>query len=213
MAVVPGGGGTGGGGTSGDKKDDDVVITDTVTFISDGETVSTQKIERGKSAKLPTAPKRDGAEFLYWSLEENGDEVDVESYVINGSTTFYAVFKIEETNPNDPEVIAALEKGIKQIKEVGLSETKQMSVKRSVLKTMQAVLQDAYDGIFVDSDYIKKTYKEDVDAAKKEVKSWDKAVQSDFYTRLRNGVDDETFNILTDYFLDEEDKEEYLGDK
>ena len=78
---------------------------------------------------------------------------------------------------------------------------------------MQAVLQDAYDGIFVDSDYIKKTYKEDVDAAKKEVKSWDKAVQSDFYTRLRNGVDDETFNILTDYFLDEEDKEEYLGDK
>ena len=52
-----------------------------------------------------------------------------------------------------------------------------------------------------------------MDAAKKEVKSWDEAVQSDFYTRLRNGVDDETFNILTDYFLDEEDKEEYLGDK
>ncbi len=208
-----GGGGTGGGGTSGDKKDDDVVITDTVTFISDGETVSTQKIERGKSAKLPTAPKRDGAEFLYWSLEENGDEVDVESYEINGATTFYAVFKIEETNPNDPEVIAALEKGIEQIKEVTLSDPKQTRVKRSVLKTMQAVLQDAYDGIFVDSDYIKKTYKEDVDAAKKEVKSWDKAVQSDFYTRLRNGVDDETFNILTDYFLDEEDKEEYLGDK
>ena len=215
-----GGGSTGGGGTGGNKKDDDVVITDNVTFISDGETVSTQKVVRGKSAKLPTAPKRDGAEFLYWSLEENGDEVDVESYVINGSTTFYAVFKIEATNPNDPEVIAALEKGIEQIKEVTLSDTKQARVKRSVLKTMQAVLQDAYDGILVDSDYIKKAYKEDVDAAKKEVKSWEeedpnggKALQSDFYTRLRNGVDDETFNILTDYFLDEEDKEEYLGDK
>lgn len=225
------GGGTGGGGNTGgntgkkdddkkddntkddDKKDDDVVITDNVTFISDGKTVSTQKVVRGKSAKLPAAPKRDGAEFLYWSLEENGDEVDVESYVINGSTTFYAVFKIEETNPNDPEVIAALEKGIEQIKEVNLSDTKQVSVRRSVLKTMQAVLQDAYDGILIDSDYIKTAYKEEVDAAKKEVKSWDESLQSDFYTRLRNGVDDETFNILTDYFLDEEDKEEYLGDK
>ena len=38
-------------------------------------------------------------------------------------------------------------------------------------------------------------------------------MQSDFYTRLRNGVDDETFTILTDYFLDAEDKEEYLGGK
>lgn len=47
-----GGGSTGGGGTGGkddgkkddDKKDDDVVITDTVTFISDGKTVATQKV-------------------------------------------------------------------------------------------------------------------------------------------------------------------------
>lgn len=67
-----GGGSTGGGGTGGkddgkkddDKKDDDVVITDTVTFISDGKTVATQKVERGKSAKLPAEPKRDGAGIL-----------------------------------------------------------------------------------------------------------------------------------------------------
>ena len=133
---------------------------------------------------------------------------------MNGATTFYAVFKIEETNPNDPKVIAALEKGIEQIKAVALSDPKQASVKRKVLKTMQAVLQDAYDGILVTSDYIKEAYNKEVNEAKKEVKSWnDEALQSDFYTRLRNGVDDETFTILTDYFLDAEDKEEYLGGK
>ena len=64
------------------------------------------------------------------------------------------------------------------------------------------------------SDYIKEAYNDEVNAAKKEVQSWnDEALQSDFYTRLRNGVDDETFTILTDYFLDAEDKEEYLGGK
>ena len=79
---------------------------------------------------------------------------------------------------------------------------------------MQAVLQDAYDGTLVTSDYIKEAYNKEVNEAKKEVKSWnDEALQSDFYTRLRNGVDDETFTILTDYFLDAEDKEEYLGGK
>ena len=95
-----------------------------------------------------------------------------------------------------------------------MSDPKQASVKRKVLKTMQAVLKDAYDGILVTSDYIKEVYNDEVDAAKKEVQSWkDEALQSDFYTKLRGGVDDETFTILTDYFLDAEDKEEYLGGK
>ena len=184
-----------------------------VNFVSDGKTVSQQKIERGKYAELPEEPKRDGAEFLHWSLDENGDAVDVKSYTVTETTTFYAVFKIEETNPNDPKVIAALEKGIEQVKAVRLSDPKQASVKRKVLKTMQAVLKDAYDGILVTSDYIKEAYNDEVDAAKKEVKSWTEVLQSDFYTKLRGGVDDETFTVLTDYFLDAEDKEEYLGGK
>ena len=201
------------------KKDDNtgddgkVTITDTVTFVVDGVTVSTQKVERGKFAKLPTAPKRDGAEFLYWSLSENGEEVEVESYEIGGEVTFYAVFKIEEKNPNDPVVIAELEKGIEQLAAVRLSVKEQSKIRSNVLKTMKAVLQDAYDGIFIDSDYIQTAYKDEVDTAEKQFKALSDTDQSDFITKIRAGVDDRTFDILTDYFLDEETKNKYLGDK
>ena len=70
---------SGGGETSGG---DEVVIYYNVNFVSDGKTVSQQKIERGKYAELPEEPKRDGAEFLHWSLDENGDAVDVKSYTV-----------------------------------------------------------------------------------------------------------------------------------
>ena len=71
-------------------------------------------------------------QFLYWSLSENGEEVDVESYEIGGEVTFYAVFKIEEKNPNDPVVIAELEKGIEQLAAVRLSVKEQSKIRRCV---------------------------------------------------------------------------------
>ena len=42
-------------------------------------------------------------------------------------------------------------------------------------------------------------------------KEMDKSERSDFISRVSSTVDDDVFNLLADFFLSEETKEDYLG--
>lgn len=135
----PSGGGNGGGTT--------VTITYSVKFVSEGKTLDTQKVERGKYAKEISNPEKSGYVFKYWSLEENGSKTDVASYAIKQDTTFYAVFELSEENENDPEIIAALESALEQFRNIPLSTKNQRDVRTIVVSTVEEVLEDAASGV------------------------------------------------------------------
>ena len=199
----PSGGGNGGGTT--------VTITYSVKFVSEGKTLDTQKVERGKYAKEISNPEKSGYVFKYWSLEENGSKTDVSSYAIKQDTTFYAVFELSEENENDPEIIAALESALEQFRNIPLSTKNQRDVRTIVVSTVEEVLEDAASGVFIDADYVKTEYEDKISQVEDIVKNvMSEAERSEFITYVRNNVDDDTFNLLTDYFLDGESLEDYL---
>ena len=69
-----------------------------VTFISEGDIVSTQTIQYGQYVEMPENPEKADTDavdytFSHWSLTENGESVDLLSTPIKSLTvTFYAVF-------------------------------------------------------------------------------------------------------------------------
>lgn len=206
FASLDGGGGGFGGG-------DPVITTYTVKFMVDGEQVSSQNVNSGEYATAPDNPSKTGFEFLYWSLKENGDKVDVESHKITKKTTFYAVFKINNTNPNDQAIIDALEKAIPQFKAIRLPDTNQRAIREIIVNTVQSVYDDAVAGIYIDKAYVKsvKEYSDAIDDVQDIVDN--EMTDSDisqFISLVRNNVDKDTFNILVDYFIDEKTQEKYL---
>ena len=209
---------TGGDNTGGDGGDDDgdeeeVVISYRVTFIVDGEQYGeVQEVEKGKSPETPEEPTVNGYTFLYWSLEEDGEKEDIRFLEITKDTEIYAVFALEEENPNDPEIIAALKKASQQFAGMRLSDSKQKEVRKIVTDTIELVLKDAEDGEYIDSDYVKENYKSNLDKVDKLLnKEMEKDERSDFISRVSSSVDDDVFNILADFFLSEETKEDFLG--
>ncbi len=76
-----------------------------ISFISNGKNfVDTEKIEYGSTVTVPASnPKKPETqryryEFDYWSLSENGSEVDFDTFTVTGNTTFHAVFtEIDKT--------------------------------------------------------------------------------------------------------------------
>ena len=65
--------------------------------------------------------------------------------------------------------------------------------------------------MFIDADYVKTEYEDKISQVEDIVKNvMSEAERSEFITYVRNNVDDDTFNLLTDYFLDGESLEDYL---
>ena len=93
-----------------------------------------------------------------------------------------------------------------------LSDSKQKEVRKIVTDTIELVLKDAEDGEYIDSDYVKENYKSNLDKVDKLLnKEMEKDERSDFISRVSSSVDDDVFNILADFFLSEETKEDFLG--
>ena len=100
---------------------------------------------------------------------------------------------------------------MKQFSAISLSDKVQRKVRTIVVSTIKAVLEDAAAGELVDSDYVKSEYGDKIDEAKEIVMNeMTENQRSEFVAHVRNNVDDNTFNVLTDYFLDEETKDKYL---
>ncbi len=70
------------------------IKTYTVTFKNETTTVSTQTVEHGKFASIPTPPTKTNYEFNGWSLDGT-NVIDIGNYVITENTTFMATFRIK----------------------------------------------------------------------------------------------------------------------
>lgn len=76
-----------------------------VTFISEGEEYDSRDAALGSSVVFPeTSPTKEADEtytytFKGWSLTEGEDATPVESHIVVGDVTFYAVFSREEKDP------------------------------------------------------------------------------------------------------------------
>lgn len=209
-----GSGGSSGGGSGGGSGSGSVVITYKVYFYVDGEQYgSAQLVTKGKAPKAPDKPELDGYTFLYWSYEENGERVNLDdAKITKDNTKFYAVFALDDENPNDPEIIEALKKASKQFSAMRLSDSIQKQIRTIVIDTIELVLADAENGEYIDSDYVSDNYNEQLKKVEKMLnEDMTKAERSDFISRVSNSVDEETFNILADFFLNEETKDDYLG--
>ncbi len=188
----------------------EVIINYTVRFNSDGKQVSSVVVKRGETAQAPKSnPVKDGYTFLYWSLEEGGDEKDVASYKIMRDTTFYAVFELNKENPNDPELIEALRSATTELNKIALAGKQQREIRNLIVNTIKKVLQDAEDFTYIDTDYVNRVYPDEVQQVKDYINDLSEQDASEFITRIRNGMSDSTFNILTDYFLDSNTKSKY----
>ena len=72
-----------------------VVVRHTVKFQNGEERVATESVKEGESltaAQIPTVIPPEGYLFSGWSLTENGEVVDLSTYVVNADVTFYAIF-------------------------------------------------------------------------------------------------------------------------
>jgi len=203
-----GGGETGGGGDdSGDEGDYDETTYYDVYFYVNEEIYNTQKVLGGSCAKKPVDPDGDDV-FLGWSLKETGDAgdvIDVTSYRIRTYTDFYAIFKV---NPNDPELIPMLERGIAQLDDIALSNNKHKTARSEMVACMQLVLNDAKAGIYVDQEYVNSVYGTQVDYVESLVlDEMTGREASEFKNLLVNNVDKDVKEFLQEYFLNGEDIE------
>ena len=64
----------------------------TVTFVSDGKTLSSAQYEEGKKFSIPSDPQKADHEFLGWSKTSGGSVVEIET-IAKENVTYYAVFK------------------------------------------------------------------------------------------------------------------------
>ena len=208
-----GGGGTGGGTGGGDSGEDDGEIEDVyydVYFYFNDEVIDTQSVLGGTCAKKPDNPYADGLVFLGWSTKESGDAgdiINVTSYKIRKDTDFYAVTK---KNPNDPELISTLQKGISQLDDIALTNNKHKTARTEMVACMQMVLNDALNGIYVDKNYVQTTYETEVAYVESLVlDEMTGREASEFKSILTNtnNVDEDVQDFLMDYFLDGEDIE------
>lgn len=69
----------------------DVTYKYVVSFTVDGNTKSTQVVEKGNYATQPTSPRKNGYRFKYWSLDGE-TEVHFDQLPIMANTTFIAKF-------------------------------------------------------------------------------------------------------------------------
>lgn len=100
---------------------------------------------------------------------------------------------------------------MEQFRSIPLSTKNQRDVRTIVVSTVEEVLEDAASGVFIDADYVKTEYEDKISQVEDIVKNvMSEAERSEFITYVRNNVDDDTFNLLTDYFLDGESLEDYL---
>ncbi len=185
-----------------------VIINCQVLFYKDGEIIKTETVTQGNKATPPADPHKDNYDFLYWSLDEDGDEVNVPGYTINQDTEFYAVFKHKE-NPNDPEVINALKKAVQYVSNLKLVDSEEKQV-RSIMKQVLNDVIAKSETFLIDKEFVKTQYSSQIASIKSIVKNWDNNKRSQFITKVSNEVDEETMNILMDYFLDGEDISQYL---
>ncbi len=211
-----GGNGDGGNGEGGADDEEEIIIRYTVTFIVEDETYGTQVVVKGEAPEAPDEPELKGYVFLYWSDEKGGSRVNLKDEEIFGDTSFYAVFALEDTNPNEDETIEALKLAAKKFRfNVSATTDYQAEVKKTVLDTIDAVLVDAENGEYIDSDYVKENYQTELKKVNKILdKDMSKSEKSEFITRVMNAFktdkEKEAFNILADFFLSESTKEEYL---
>ena len=63
-----------------------------IAFVSDGKTLSSGAVEKGKEISIPADPQKADHEFLGWSKTDGGSVTDVDT-VAKEDVTYYAVFK------------------------------------------------------------------------------------------------------------------------
>ena len=196
------------------EKEPELIVKFKVTFISDGSTVNEQEVVRGETAKAPKDPAMPGYEFMYWSTEEEGDEVVVGEYEINAETTFYAVYQLKNENPNDPELIAAIRKTLAQFKTFtpGANKYKQ-EAKKIIVRTMTEVLERAENGELVTKDAVRKQWYAEEVARVYEIltKELSESDASKFVTDIESTLDPDALDVLVDFFVSESTKEKYFG--
>lgn len=206
-----------GGGDDGSDDDEDdggdvggteETVYYNVFFYVNEEIYDTQSVLKGASPKLPKEPELENAVFLGWSLDEEGDEGDlikVTSYKVKDHTDIYAVIK---KNPNDPELIEMLERGIEQLYDIALTKNVHKTARTEIIACMELVLNDAKNGIYVDKAYVGETYSEEIAYVESLVLDEMSARDaSEFKTLLTNNVDKDVRDFLSEYFLNGEDIE------
>lgn len=180
-----------------------------VTFVSCGEEVDLQQVEENDCATEPAEPELDGYVFVGWALEEYGDVISVEDYEITEETTFYAVYELPD-NPNDPDLILALKKASQQFGGMKFYyyQINEKKIQKLVVDTLDAVVAEAESGVAIDRTYIKKKqeYRANILEVKKLVK--DPGTSSTFISDVAGSVDEGTYTILTEYFLNDDELED-----
>lgn len=89
-----------------------------VTFISEGEEYDSAYAALGSRVVFPETPptKEDDETYTYtfkgWSLTEGEDAKPVESHIVVGDVTFYAVFSREEKDPEDVYFSVSFKDGV-----------------------------------------------------------------------------------------------------
>lgn len=89
-----------------------------VTFISEGEEYDSADAALGSRVVFPETPptKEDDETYTYtfkgWSLTEGEDAKPVESHIVVGDVTFYAVFSREEKDPEDVYFSVSFKDGV-----------------------------------------------------------------------------------------------------
>ena len=68
-----------------------------VKFMVDDEVIDSQFVVENNFASLPEEPIKAGYKFFGWSLNDGGNLVDIDDYVIDGNTEFFAIFVVDIT--------------------------------------------------------------------------------------------------------------------
>ncbi len=109
--------------------------------------------------------------------------------------------EIAVENPNSQELLDNMTKALNQLSNIRMTDHKQKTVRKLITDSVKSALVDGENGYLLTKEYVKETYGGNIDTAKNIVLDEMTAGQaSAFYSLIRNNVDKDVMDFLSDYF-------------
>ena len=180
------------------------IIYHKVIFWFDGDPFLSYEVAEGDSASEPEIPElKEGVLFFGWALELTRDKeeaIDIEDYVIEEPTDFYAIL-VE--NPNDDEFMEKITRGHKQLKEIKRLTGLTKDAVKIITNCIGYVIDDANAGVLITKNYITSEYGSMVDDVKDKVNNQMSGQERSQFVNLltdTDNIDEDVQDFLIDYF-------------
>ena len=186
----------------------------TISRYNDGEyagIISEEWYIEGSIITLSKLEEDDYYIFDGWTYF--GEELPIGFEIhVNGFIDLIAHYThVPEYDPEDPEteilpdvdieLLEMVSQAREEMIDIRMSNVMHKETKQEIVDTVKHIMNDIYEGVEVDKEYVKEVYAENIDSIKAKVKEeMSEDDRSTFANLMLGGVSEDVKNFLSDYF-------------